>query len=139
MPPAKKLRAAWVFGSIEPAANCPSSICFCNSATETSSSDCSSGLPKLILAASTDVKINSVSASRRSANLAAPKSLSITAATPFNCPASSCKTGMPPPPVETTVTPAETSDFITSASTMVCGFGEGTTRRQPRPASSFTV
>ena len=53
-------------------------------------------------------------------------------------PCSSATTGMPPPPTAMTTTPASMSWRITSISTMRFGWGEATTRRQPRPASSST-
>ncbi len=45
---------------------------------------------------------------------------------------------MPPPPTEITTKRFSISERIASTSTMRIGSGEGTTLRQPRPASSFT-
>ena len=45
-------------------------------------------------------------------------------------------TGIPPPPQATAIVPASSRRRIASSSTIPTGAGEGTTRRQPRPASS---
>ena len=46
-------------------------------------------------------------------------------------------TGMPPPPTATTSRPASRSVRTAPSSTTSSGLGDGTTRRQPRPGSSF--
>ena len=46
-------------------------------------------------------------------------------------------TGMPPPPPAMTECPAWSSSLMASSWTISRGRGEGTTFRQPRPASSF--
>ena len=45
---------------------------------------------------------------------------------------------MPPPPEAITVKPAAMSATTAGNSTIFTGMGDGTTRRQPRPASSAT-
>jgi hypothetical protein len=60
----------------------------------------------------------------------------MTASTPLRSPFASRTTGIPPPPTATTTKPASISALIESSSMMVIGAGLGTTRRQPRPASS---
>ena len=61
----------------------------------------------------------------------------MTASTPERAPLRARTTGMPPPPEQTTMTPSCTRSRIASRGTISMGSGEGTTRRQPRPASSF--
>ena len=48
-------------------------------------------------------------------------------------------TGIPPPPAATTTWPSFKRVRIVSISLMSTGFGEATTLRQPRPASSLKV
>ena len=71
-----------------------------------------------------------------SACRAAAKSLSITAATPSRVPSGFSTTGIPPPPQVTTMVLSHKRRTC-SISTIFLGSGEATTRRQPRPASSF--
>ena len=66
-------------------------------------------------------------------------SLSITAAMPDRSPFASATTGMPPPPTEITTKRFSIRERIASTSTMRIGSGEGTTLRQPLPASSRTA
>src|SRR5574341_120053 len=47
-------------------------------------------------------------------------------------------TGIPPPPEQMTIKPALINASTASRSTSAFGSGDGTTRRQPRPASSTT-
>jgi len=61
----------------------------------------------------------------------------MTASTPESEPSRARTTGMPPPPEQMTMTPSATRSTIASRGTISMGSGEGTTRRQPRPASSF--
>ena len=65
-------------------------------------------------------------------------SLSITDATP-SYPSSDSTTGIPPPPTVTVTKPASVSFSTTSNSTILTGFGEGTTLRHPLPASSLKM
>ena len=48
-------------------------------------------------------------------------------------------TGMPPPPTPTTMKSLAISVLMASSSTILSGMGEAIIRRQPRPASSFTI
>lgn len=79
-----------------------------------------------------------MSASISWAKRQAARSLSMTAATPSREPSSRSTTGMPPPPqaMETVVSHRV---LIVPISTIRFGLGDGTTRRQPRPESSFMV
>jgi len=98
-----------------------------------------SGLLKLMATFSTAVLIRNKSALIMLARMEEPKSLSITASTPTRFPSGVSITGMPPPPTATTTKPARIRLWIASASTILWGIGEGTTRRHPRPASSTMV
>ena len=70
------------FGSMEPGANCFSSMYLRASAGVRSSRPFWSGLPKLMATFSTAVRMTSISASSSSASLAEAKSLSMTAGVP---------------------------------------------------------
>ncbi len=130
---------AWILGSIEPLAKCPSAMYCLASATVMRSNQTSSGLRKLSATFSTAVLMMNRSALIMLASKDEPKSLSITASTPTRSPLGSSTTGMPPPPTPTTTNPALMRVAICSASTMRKGMGEATTRRHPRPASSTTT
>lgn len=75
-----------------------------------------------------------------SASLEAAKSLSMTASIPRKrFKTLVLTTGMPPPPTAITMAPFSAKSLMVRFSTISMGLGEGTTRRQPRPASSLTV
>ena len=65
------------------------------------------------------------------------RSLSTTASTVLSAPPGCCTAGTEPPPHAIVTTPASRSVRTLSVSTMPDGFGLGTTRRPPRPLSSF--
>ena len=79
-----------------------------------------------------------MSASISCARRQAARSLSMTAATPLREPSGCSSTGTPPPP-QAMVTVVSHRVRMVPISTMRRGLGEGTTRRQPRPESSFMV
>ena len=79
------------------------------------------------------------SASTNSAKRCDAKSLSITASTPVKLPFASFTTGIPPPPAATTTCPSFNKVRMVLISLISTGFGEATTLRQPRPASSLKV
>ena len=78
----KLIAAHLVSGSMEPGANCFSSIYLRASSGVRVSRPFWSGLPKLMATFSTAVRMTSISASRSSASLAEAKSLSMTAGVP---------------------------------------------------------
>ena len=97
--------AACTFGSMEPGAKCPSSMyCFASS-TEMSLSHVSSGVPKRSATFSTAVRMIRKSAFNCCARIQLAKSLSITAPTPFKWFPRRI-TGIPPPPLAMTTSPA---------------------------------
>ena len=121
-----------------PLAKCPCAFNSRTSASVTRASARSLGLLKLIITCGTAVEIKNKSAPSCSASSADTWSLSITASTPRSLPPLRRTTGMPPPPHATTKQPLVHSARIESSSMISRGIGEGTTQRQPRPASSFT-
>ena len=66
------------------------------------------------------------------------RSLSMTASTPSKSPWVLRITGTPPPPQAMTMWPLRAASEIIALWMTFLGVGEGTTRRQPRPASSTT-
>ena len=98
-----------------------------------------SGRPQSSATCGTDVLIMNTSARSSMASRAEAKSLSMTAATPWRSPCSSATTGMPPPPTVMATKSSRSSARTASSSTIRSGRGDGTTRRQPRPASSRTA
>src|ERR1039457_3210861 len=129
---------AWIFGPMLPAAKClPSArYCLASASVRWSIQRCC-GVPKSSATFSTAVEMMNRPAPSSTASRADARSLSMTAATPCRLPASSAATGIPPPPTAMITVPASSSRLMARSSTMRSGWGEATTRRQPRPASSM--
>ena len=87
----------------------------------------------------TPVGMSSRSAPSSWASRPLARSLSTTASTPTTVPSGCTATGIPPPPAATTTAPLSSNVRIVSVSRMRRGRGDGTVRRQPRPASSMIV